>query len=229
MLFRLTLLIAFAGPLALPAVQQPRVQEFPFEYREGLLWLKASLSQSSQPLNLLLDTGAGASVLNLSTAKRLGFKLGRQFAVRGVKSNLTGYRLERLSANAGDVPLPYDFIAIDLEKLSSSCQTPVDGLLGADFFRGRAIRIDFLTQRIQILGPGEAKQSTNSIALQSRPCGMRVPIRVSGQKPQWVRLDTGCASALQWVTSRVRPEDCKRQIAIGLSEVSIPQTRTFVE
>jgi len=31
--------------------------------------------------------------------------------------------------------------------------------------------------------------------------GMRVPISVDGQKRQWVRLDTGCATAFQWVTS----------------------------
>ena len=55
------------------------------------------------------------------------------------------------------------------------------------------------------------------------------PITVNGHKRQWVRLDTGCASALQWVTSRVPLQDCKPQVAIGLAEVSIPQTQTTVE
>jgi aspartyl protease len=230
MLFRLGLIFLFTEAcFRLHAGQSRSLQEFPFEYREGLLWLKASISQSSQPLNFLLDTGAGASVINLSTAKRLGFKLGPKLAVRGVKANLTGYRLGRFSAAAGDVSLPGDYIALDLEKLSSSCQTPVDGLVGVDFFRGRVVRIDFLAQKIQILDLGEANQSTHAITLQSRPCGMRVPIRVDGHKQQWVRLDTGCASPLQWVTSRVRPEDCKRQVAVGLSELSIPQTQTTIE
>ena len=57
---------------------------------------------------------------------------------------------------------------------------------------------------------------------------MRVPITVNGQKRQWVRLDTGCVSALQWVTSRVRSQDCNPKVAIGLAEVSIPQTETTV-
>jgi hypothetical protein len=58
---------------------------------------------------------------------------------------------------------------------------------------------------------------------------MRVPVTVNGHKLQWVRLDTGCASALQWVTSRVPSGQCKSQVAIGLTEISIPQTQTTVE
>ena len=58
---------------------------------------------------------------------------------------------------------------------------------------------------------------------------MCVPIAVNGQKRQWVRLDTGCATPLQWVTSSVRFQDCSPKVAIGLAEVSIPQTETAVE
>ena len=58
---------------------------------------------------------------------------------------------------------------------------------------------------------------------------MRVPISVNGHSNQWVRLDTGCATSLQWVIKNVRPEDCKRQVAIGLAELSIPQTETTVD
>ena len=58
---------------------------------------------------------------------------------------------------------------------------------------------------------------------------MCVPIAVNGQKRQWVRLDTGCATPLQWVTSSVRFQDCNPKVAIGLAEISIPQTETAVE
>jgi len=50
---------------------------------------------------------------------------------------------------------------------------------------------------------------------------------VNGHDRQWVRLDTGCATALQWVTSLV-PDQCTHQMAIGLAELSIPQTKTTV-
>ena len=66
------------------------------------------------------------------------------------------------------------------------------------------------------------------LPLQLRPCGMRVSISVNGHKRQWVRLDTGCATPLQWVTSDVPPEQCTRRMAIGLAEISIPRTLTTV-
>jgi len=203
--------------------------EIPFEFREGLLWIKVTLPQWSQPLNFLLDTGAGASVVNHATADRLGLKFGRAVTVCGVDSTLIGHWLKGLAATAGQAVLPTEYLAVDLSKLSRSCERPLDGLLGADFFRGRVIQIDFQEQKLRSLRPEQLSPSGEILPLQMRPCGMRLPITINGHQRQWVRLDTGCVSALQWVTSRVPPQDCKPQVAIGLAEVSIPQTQTTVE
>jgi len=220
---------AFAVALLRAQAAQDVPAEIPFESHEGLLWIKATVSHAAEPLNFLLDTGAGASVINRSTADRLGLNMGTAVTVRGVATTLTGHRLKGISAAAGAASLPADYIAVDLSKLSSSCERPVDGLLGADFFRGRPVQIDFEGQKLRILQSAQLPASGEILPLQLRLCGMRVPISVNGHKRQWVRLDTGCASALQWVTSRVRSQDCKPQIAIGLAEVSIPQTQTTVE
>jgi hypothetical protein len=104
----------------------------------------------------------------------------------------------------------------------------VDGLVGADFFRSHVVQIDFDVQKIRLLKPEKAAESAETLPLQLRPCGMRVPLMINGHKHQWVRLDTGCATALQWVTSDVKLDQCSRQIAIGLAEISIPQTKTTV-
>ena len=213
---------------ALTGVQADPASEFPFEFREGLLWIEVNVPQSKAPLNFLVDTGAGVSVINLSTAKRIGLKLGRQVMVHGVQTMLTGYWQQRMLAKVGEVELPRAYLAVDLDKLSSSCERPVDGLVGADFFRGRVVQIDFEAQRIRLLKPEKAGKAGESLPLPLRSCGMRVPIRVNDHKRQWVRLDTGCATALQWVTSDVRPEQCGRKMAIGLAEISIPQAVTTV-
>ena len=201
--------------------------DFPFEYREGLLWIKVVIPQSEQPLNFLVDTGAGVSAINLNAARRIGLKLGQQVMVRGVDAMLTGYWQQQLSATVGGVRLPREYLAVDLEKLSRSCEQPVDGLVGADFFRGRVVQIDFDARKIRLLKPDQARKSEDALPLQLRSCGMRVPISVNGHDRQWMRLDTGCATALQWVTSDV-PDQCTHQMAIGLAEISIPQTKTSV-
>jgi hypothetical protein len=219
-MFWIALLRVQAAPLS--------VAEFPFGFREGLLWLEVNVPQSQEPLNFLLDTGAGVSVINLSTAERLGLKLGQEVTVRGVDTVIAGYWRQHISAQVGGVDLPREYLAVDLEKLSRSCERTVDGLVGADFFRGRVVQIDFDAHKIRLLKPEKNKKPDEALPLQLRPCGMRVPISINGHKRQWVRLDTGCATALQWVTSDVRPEQCTRQMAVGLAEVSIPQRETSV-
>ena len=173
--------------------------------------------------------GSGIEFLNAATAERLNLKLGNPVNVRGVETTFLGHGLKGVSVTADGVQLPTPSLAVDLQNLSASCAHPVDGLLGADFFRGRVVQIDFIAQKLRILPPHTPYKSDDSLALQFRRCGMRVPIGVNGRKPQWVRLDTGCASALQWVTSNVPLEDCSRKIGIGLTELSIPQAQTRVQ
>lgn len=220
LLLGLTLVQAQAMPVTLA--------EVPFQFREGLIWIEAKVPQSAKPLNFLLDTGAGVSVVNLATAKKLGLTLGREVTVRGVQATLTGYWQERMRAEAGNVTLPGRYLAVDLQKLSAACQQPVDGLVGMDFFRGRVVQIDFEAQMIRVMKPEKRSATDNVLPLRMRPCGMLVPAGVNGQNPQWFRLDTGCATALHWVTSNVSLDDCTRQLAIGLAEISIPQTQTAV-
>jgi len=220
--------LVFAAALARVQAAPVSLAEFPFEFREGLLWIEVNVPQSRKPLNFLVDTGAGVSVINLSTAKRIGLKLGREVMVHGLQTMLTGYWQQRMLAKVGEVELPREYLAVDLDKLSSSCERPLDGLVGADFFRNRIVQIDFDERKIRLLKPVKREKSEVTLPLQLRPCGMRVPISVNGHKQQWVRLDTGCATALQWVTSDVRPEQCGRKMAIGLIEISIPQAVTTV-
>jgi len=202
--------------------------EFPFEYREGLLWIEVNLAQSDKPLHFLLDTGAGTSVMNLSTAKHLGLTPGQLVTVRGVDATLPGYWEGPLTVKAGVVELPDKYLAVDLGKLSGSCGQTVDGLIGADFFCKHVVQIDFEAQKVRLLNLEKAAKTDEVMPLQLRQCGMRVPITVNGHKRQWVRLDTGCAGALQWVTSDVNSNECTRQTAIGLTEVSILEAKTDV-
>ncbi len=203
MRFRLSLVIVFVVALFKVQAAPISIAEFPFQFREGLLWIEVSVPQSDKPLHFLLDTGAGASIINLSTAKRLGMNLGHKIVVRGVNTTLPGYWQKLLFVNAGVVALPSNYVAVDLGRLSSSCEQTVDGLIGADFFCDHVVQIDFAAQKIRLLKPEKARKSDETVPLQLRPCGMRVSISVDGRKYQWMRLDTGCSTALQWVSSDV--------------------------
>jgi hypothetical protein len=202
--------------------------EFPFEYREGLLWVQIRVAGSPEPLRFLLDSGASVSVVSLNTARRLGLSLGQPVNVSGVRTTTTGYWPQKLSATASGVTLPSDYLALDLSKLSGACEEPVDGLIGADFFKGKIVQIDFAAQKIRLLNASYNASKAQTTRLEIRRSGLCVKASVNGGKPQRLRVDTGCATALQWVTGRMQPGHRTGKVTIGLAELNIPQTQTTV-
>ncbi|MEO8429365.1 MAG: aspartyl protease family protein [Verrucomicrobiota bacterium] len=223
-------LVAARVLYAEPVASSSATRELPIKFREGLLWLEVRVPRTDKALNFLVDSGASVSVVNLSTARRLGLDLGRKVSVGGVGASLTGYWPVRLVASANKVELPGEFLALDLNKFSRACSNSVDGLIGADFFRDRVVQIDYAAQRLRILDATHrfSDAGTNSIPLEIRPCGFRVAVRVNGGRSQRVRVDTGCATAFQWVTSKESADQCTNKRAVGLAELSIPQTMTGV-
>ena len=224
----LTIALVFSG-VVIRAEDLRTLAEFPFQYREGLLWAQVKVPQSPEPLSFLLDSGANVSVIHLATAKRLGLKLGERVSVRWVQATTEGYWPQRLAAKAGDVKLPRNYLAMDLSALGRACDVRLDGLLGADFFRQHLVQIDFSTQKVRLLKSGQPPLQGEVLPLETRRCGLRIPIRVNGGEAQWVRLDTGCATPLQWVTSRVDPKNCMPQMAVALTQLSIPTTQVQVQ
>jgi hypothetical protein len=209
---------------------EPRITELPFEFREGLIWLKVSVRRSTKPLNMLLDSGANVSVINLPTARRLGLKIGQPVSVDGVDSATTGFWPQYLSASVHAVPLPKEFLAVDLSALrshSSGCD--IDGLLGADFFAEHVVRIDFARRTIR-LGPVErATGQQEEIPLRVNQRALQVQLSVNGSSRQWVRLDTGCNNALHWVSASIPSGKATPQVAVALANVCIHVTETRVQ
>lgn len=206
----------------------PPAREFPVELHEGLLWVKVQTPETKRDLNFILDTGANVSVLDLRIVRELGLRRGLTVSVSGVGGDVKGFWPQRLEARAGGIELPRSYLAVDLEKLGKACQRPVDGLLGADFFRSRAVRIDFEAMEARVVEPAGNVTGDDVIALDARRCGFRVPVSVDGGPPQWVRLDTGCAAGLHWVTGKVDPRHCAPRAAVALTELTTAMTETRV-
>lgn len=206
-----------------------RELDFAFEAKDGFLWVKVNVAQSEEPLNFLVDTGAEVSTLNLQTAKRLKLYGGRPVKVAGVGAKTTGYWPQTLEAHVGGVKLPSRFLVTDLCALEENCQCPVDGLLGADFFQHRIVQIDFRENKIRLLGAAPDAGNDAQIPIRFRRTIMSVPLNVDGNETQWMRLDTGCASALEWVSPRGDKKRSGAKISIGLSSIRIPMAQTRVE
>src|SRR5215471_9705877 len=226
MRFFLCTLVAILLPLSAKSEAQREIHS---QYHGGLIWLKVDVTGKSEPLNFLLDSGAGISAIDLQTARSLGVPLGNRQIVQGVNWQGFAYRVNDLQAVCGVIALPKSVLAIDLRALSGSCQHHVDGILGVDFFRSRIVQIDFTQSRVRILEKCDPNLANCEI-LPIRMCNdaFCVPVRVAGNPAQWMRLDTGCDVALEWVVSRAE----KRRTggsSIGLSGISVRHMNTSVQ
>ena len=220
------LLVALWLPLS---AQSKVLGEIPFQFHDGLIWLKVGVAGKSEPLNFLLDSGAGVSAVDFQTACRLPLKLGARQPVQGVSGQTFGYRVHDLRAVSGGIDLPTPVLAIDLRAVSDCCQQRVDGILGADFFRNRVVQIDFTTGRVRLLENCDVNLA-NCEVLPIKMCNdaVCVPVRVAGNPAQWMRLDTGCDSALEWVVGDPRTR-LHEKASMGLSHSSRPCIRATVQ
>lgn len=192
--------VAFANSNA----NTPDSGGIPIEIRDGLIWVKvqAQVAGLPRPLNFLLDSGAGCSVLSANVAEKLGVKYGRTEKVQRVDAATTARRVRDFQASVGGIPVSETPLALDLSDVSDLCSRPVDGLLGHDFFRGRIVQIDFQASRLRILGEAIPSTATTVLRMKVGQGAMLVPVSVNGSEPKWTRLDTGCDDGLHWVAGR---------------------------
>jgi Aspartyl protease len=224
---RKLVLVLAAALLRVPATAGGAAEEFPFQFREGFIWVKVQTAGSAAPLDFLLDSGACVSVINSGTAERLGLKPGKRVSVQGVGARTEGFWPEQVSATASGVALPEEYLSVDLKELSGCCGCRVDGLIGADFFRGRVVQIDFAAGKVRVLPAVPAAGAEEAISLRVRHGALQVPVHVNGGPARWVRLDTGCASGLQWVGGR--SEGHAQRIAVALTQVPVEEAWSRVQ
>jgi hypothetical protein len=98
--------------------------------------------------------------------------------------------------------LPDRVLSLDLKAIAGTAET-IDGLLGADFFAGRCVQIDFGARVLRVL----AKEERGSLSGERLPMARRnncfcVQVSLEGEGTQWMRLDTGCDSAIEWVAMK---------------------------
>jgi hypothetical protein len=226
--FRHPFALVFTALLLL-AGRLPAATPIPFQFHDGMIWLKVTVAGQSEPLNFLLDSGAGESVLDLSTARRLGLKLGGRQAVVGVHISNLAYRMEGFEARVAGVPISSSLLAVDLGGPSRCCSQHIDGLIGADFFRDHIVRIDYAAQIIRLLQRAEMDPAgCDILPLARRNDTLCAQVSVDGNAPEWLRLDTGCNTTLEWV---VNGDKAKKLglTTIGLNSGSVRELHTDVQ
>jgi len=63
--------MVFVATLVRVQATSTALAEFPFQFREGFLWVEVAVPQPEEPLNFLVDTGASVNVTNSRVCRRV--------------------------------------------------------------------------------------------------------------------------------------------------------------
>jgi hypothetical protein len=103
------------------------------------------------PLNFALDSGAGASVIANSTAKKLGLESLRKRHGIGAGGGLTLYQTTVNHLQLGEIELEnFRTLVADLSALSSKLGIELNGIIGYDILRCFEVTISYKKKVIRL-------------------------------------------------------------------------------
>jgi hypothetical protein len=146
-------LLFCASQLVLPP-HTPAVQAG-FQSPHNGIFLTAHVNGRPEPLNFVLDSGAGSTLLDDAVAARLGIKGEGKGSIGGAGSGRTEVAVARNGSVAiGGVTLRgVDFKLMDLSFLEAVWDRRVDGIIGYDLLCVAAVTIDYRARQVVIADP----------------------------------------------------------------------------
>ncbi|GAB4469282.1 MAG: hypothetical protein OHK0029_41830 [Armatimonadaceae bacterium] len=205
-LFLFALALVWAEGNASSALAQGKT--VPVERRGHYFLVMAT--RENKPLRLILDSGAGAHVLDLGKARELGM-----VAPNAGTGNLigTGGTVEAEQIQTGEMRLG----EVRLNQgLAFATQLPealeADGLLGYDLFQQYVVTLDYPKNTVTFASPKEYKAPAGAEVLPLR-VRRRIPqieIELDGVKA-WVEVDTGSNGSVDFNTPFVEKNNLRSQ------------------
>jgi hypothetical protein len=195
-------------------------QKVAFDFHYNLIWVSVATPSHSRPLQFLLDTGASVSAIDRTLLPTMGLR-GRKVTVEAVGGTTEGVWPIKFKGEFAKEMLPSRLLAVDLSALSKAAGRQVNGIIGADFFAGRIVRINYADKTVQIVPRTEFQAGLEAITLKVRKRNgvLLLPVAVGDSGRKWVRLDTGCNSSLHWVRNEGTPSRANARLSIaGIGE-----------
>jgi predicted aspartyl protease len=199
------------GPFAQAATSSP-VIEVPFDFDHNAIIVQATVNGKG-PFNMLLDTGADPSVIDLGTAKEIGLKLtaeGEQGTGGGTDANLAYETRLPLLEVGGLAASGIEAVAMDLSKPGQALGRPIHGVLGQSFLNHRVVQIDYPQRVVRFYANSRwlkrSRRSSHSkiitLSFRYRDDILVGGVMVNGKKVV-ANLDTGSSGSFQLTPAAV--------------------------
>lgn len=153
----------------------------PFEYQQGFIVVKVYM-ENFLSLNFIFDTGAENTILlKSSIADLLQLPCNKKLTILGadLSSKINAYVSNNINLrieNSQSVKQNIIVMEENYSYLEECIGIKIDGILGAEFFKGLILRIDYKSKQITIFNP-------KKISLQKLTKYKALPITLHKNKP----------------------------------------------
>ncbi|MCK5058614.1 MAG: aspartyl protease family protein [Candidatus Aminicenantes bacterium] len=183
----------------------------PFELVDDYIYIKVRINNSS-PLTFGFDTGVDGTVINSTTANRLGFKPGEQISVKGASGSVTASLIRNKNLRIGHLKINGAILhEISLENIEGGLGRDIDGLIGGILLRNYPLKIDFDKKVIEIYSFEHFNYDGRGGTVPFRLAGQAMPLvsaELTFKKEEKITgvfgLDTGFAGAVMLNTPFVK-------------------------
>jgi predicted aspartyl protease len=175
----------------------PQVIELPFTLVHGAIIVQATVNGQG-PFDMMLDTGADPSLVDLATAKAIGLKLsstGQAGSGTGADVNLA-YESSPLQVQLGQL-MAKDVaaLALNLSDLSTHLDRKIGGVLGYSLLNNRIVQIDYPQRKVRFYAEAPPPCAAKSATCITLPFRYQDDIVISGVtvngRAATANLDTG--------------------------------------
>lgn len=165
---------------------------------ERYIYLKGKVD--GVPVDILLDSGAGMTVLDTAMAAKLGRESKGAMPAQGVGGTTTAGLVEGITIEVGELTLgPVVAATLDLGGIAARMGRGMPVILGKEVFQDLIVDLDYPNQRIRFLDPATFRYEGAGHRLEVLPADdghKLVKLAVEGLPEATVMLDTGQGNAL---------------------------------
>ncbi|MDH4223682.1 MAG: aspartyl protease family protein [candidate division Zixibacteria bacterium] len=170
----------------------------PFELANNHIYIEV-LVNGNHSAYFLLDTGAGASCINLDFAKGIGLESTGKFEAKGVGGSEDAGFLELQTFQLGDITMSQQkVVSLNLSPMNIYEGREMDGIIGYDLLSRFVFEIDYQKSRLTFYDPQFFNYKGKGEALEIELYGNTPHLKatVDGKHEGMFTLDTGSRKSL---------------------------------